>query len=212
MTRARAVLKGIVDAIAVVLLAPAAATAWLERAIAVEAEAVFSFWAHCVALVPGPPGIVARRAYYRLTLDACASSFYVGFGALFSHRSSIVEDGAYIGTYALVGSARLGPGCLIGSRASLLSGSQLHQLDEAGRWLPTDPSRRQQVQIGAFAWIGEGAIVMADVGDGAMVAAGAVVSAPVPPSVVVAGNPARFVRRLAVPLRNPDPAVEPTAR
>jgi acetyltransferase-like isoleucine patch superfamily enzyme len=37
---------------------------------------------------------------------------------------------------------------------------------------------------------------MADVGHGATVAAGSVVSNAVPPAVVVAGNPARFVRRL----------------
>ena len=48
-------------------------------------------------------------------------------------------------------------------------------------------------------WIGEGAILMADVGDGAMVSAGAVVSAPVPKRVMVAGNPARFVKKLEAP-------------
>ncbi|MGH9174895.1 MAG: acyltransferase, partial [Vicinamibacterales bacterium] len=150
-----------------------------------------------LALVPGPPGIALRRAFYRLTLEACSTSFFVGFGALFTHRDSVVEQGAYVGPYALVGSARLGRGCLIGSRASLLSGPHLHQLDEEGRWMAADVSRRQQIQIGAHAWVGEGAVVMVDVGAGAMVAAGAVVSTPVPAGIVVAGNPARFVRRLS---------------
>jgi acetyltransferase-like isoleucine patch superfamily enzyme len=46
------------------------------------------------------------------------------------------------------------------------------------------------------AWIGEAALVVADVGPGAMVTAGAVVSTPVRGGIVVAGNPARFVRDL----------------
>lgn len=196
MTRLKALAKSAVDGVSLLIIAPAAATCWIESALATNAEAVFSFWGQCLAVVPGPPGIVLRRAFYRLTLEACSKSFFVGFGALFTHRYSVVEEGVYVGAYALVGSARLGRGCLIGSRASLLSGPHLHQLDEEGRWMPADFSQRQQIHIGAHAWVGEGAIVMVDVGAGAMVAAGSVVSTPVPAGVVVAGNPSRFVRRL----------------
>jgi serine acetyltransferase len=39
-------------------------------------------------------------------------------------------------------------------------------------------------------------VIMADVGPRCMVAAGAVVAAPLPEGVMVAGNPARFVRRI----------------
>jgi serine acetyltransferase len=37
---------------------------------------------------------------------------------------------------------------------------------------------------------------MADIGDHCMVAAGSVVASPLPRGVMVAGNPARFVRRI----------------
>ena len=60
-------------------------------------------------------------------------------------------------------------------------------------------SRETRIRIGEGAWLGEGVIVMADIGPGAMVAAGAVVSAAVKGHIVVAGNPARFVRRLESP-------------
>ena len=48
-------------------------------------------------------------------------------------------------------------------------------------------------------WIGAGAIILPGVtiGAGAVVAAGAVVNAPVPPHVLVAGVPAREIRKLA---------------
>jgi acetyltransferase-like isoleucine patch superfamily enzyme len=137
-----------------------------------------------------------RRAYYRLTLDHCASNFYIGFGALFTHQHVYIEKNAYIGPYALVGMAHLGEGCLIGSRASLLSGTTQHALDEQGRWGPCDQTRLQQIKIGDYAWIGEGAIVMANIGAGTMVAAGAVVDQDTRAGILVAGNPSRFVRKL----------------
>ena len=194
----KATAKACVDGLALVTVAPATFTCWLESSLSADAEGVFTFWAQLFAMVPGPFGIPIRRAFYRTVLDACASSFYVGFGALFTHRFAVVEDGVYIGPYALVGCARLRRGCLIGSRVSVLSGTTLHRYDVAtAEWSASDLSGRQQIDIGASAWIGEGAIIMADVGSGSMVTAGAVVSAPVAAGIVVGGNPARFVRRLA---------------
>ena len=94
----------------------------------------------------------------------------------------------------MVGSANLGAGCLIGTRASLLSGLGHHQLGDDGKW-HLDPVI-SRITIGANVWVGEAALVMADVGEGTLVAAGAVVSSPVAAGVVVAGNPARFVRHV----------------
>lgn len=51
--------------------------------------------------------------------------------------------------------------------------------------------------VGNDVWLGYGSLVMPGVaiGDGAVVAAGSVVTANVPPYVIVGGNPARLVRR-----------------
>lgn len=201
--------KATANGVCLALMAPLAATAWLEARLTDRGEHVFAFWSHIVSQLPGLPGLYLRRAYYRLTIDACAASYFIGFGAFFSHRHAIVEHGVYIGPYAIVGSARLGEGCLIGSRVSILSGPDLHELDEDGNWTASDLARMRQVQIGAGAWVGEAAVVMADVGVRSMVAAGAVVSQPVPPGVVVAGNPARFVRRLGTAAPPSVPTVAP---
>jgi len=154
---------------------------------------MFLFWAHVFSVLPGKTGMFLRRAYYRLTLDRCASNFYVGFGALFTHRRVIVEKNAYIGAYALVGSAHLGEGCLIGSRASLLSGTQQHVLDEQVTGGPCDKVRLRMIKIGNYAWIGEGANIMANIGEGTMVAGGAVVDQDARGGILLAGNPSRFV-------------------
>lgn len=60
-----------------------------------------------------------------------------------------------------------------------------------------DGRRARRVEIGNDVWIGRGAIVLAGrtIGDGAVVGAGAVVTRPVEPYTIVAGNPARPIRR-----------------
>jgi virginiamycin A acetyltransferase len=192
----RLAIKTSLNGLCQALVSPCALSCWLEDRITNGSESIFLFWAHVFSVFPGHMGVFLRRAYYRLTLDRCASNFYIGFGALFTHRCALVEKDAYIGAYALVGSAHLGEGCLIGSRASLVSGTALHALDEQGRWGPCDKTRLRQIKIGDYAWIGEGAIVMANIGAGTMVAAGAVVEQDARAGILVAGNPSRFVRKL----------------
>lgn len=190
----RAVKRGI-DACCAVAVAPCV---WSCRGRPGPAapDPGFTFWAQALALVPGLPGVFLRRAFYRATLDRCGRSFFVGFGAIFSHRRVTIEEDVYVGPYAIVGASRLRRGCLVGSRVSIVSGTHLHTLDADGRWSPSDYSRLRTIDIGEGAWIGEGAIVMADVGGSALVAAGAVVSNQVLRGALVAGNPARFVRYL----------------
>ena len=57
--------------------------------------------------------------------------------------------------------------------------------------------RKHHVQIGHDVWIGHGAIILPGrtVGTGAVIAAGAIVTKDVPAYTIVAGNPARIVRR-----------------
>jgi acetyltransferase-like isoleucine patch superfamily enzyme len=148
------------------------------------------------SLLPGLSGQYLRRAFYCGTLQRCCWDCKIGFGAIFSQREAIVERGVYIGTYALLGHVALRDGCLIGSRASIISSGQAHELDASGKWTPFDPSRVRITEVGRDAWVGEGALVAANVGSGAMVSAGSVVGSPVPAGIMVAGNPARFVRRL----------------
>lgn len=60
-----------------------------------------------------------------------------------------------------------------------------------------DWRRSTSVTIGHDVWIGHGAIVLAgrNIGTGAVVAGGAVVTKDVPDYTIVAGNPARIIRR-----------------
>jgi virginiamycin A acetyltransferase len=194
----RRYVKRALDVCFLALVAPAAILCALEAKHG-NRDVMFTMVAQFCALVPGLPGVFLRRAFYRLTLEACGESFFIGFGAWFSHRAARIDEDVYIGPYAVLGSCHLGRGSLIGTRCSILSGGNLHSLDRHGRWMPSDLRRLQTIHIGEYAWLGESSVVLADVGSSAMVVAGAVVSAAVPPSIVVAGNPARFVRTLTPP-------------
>src|SRR6185436_10899088 len=110
-----------------------------------DGEEVFAFWANCCALLPGLPGMYVRRAFYQLTLEQCASDWYVGFGSVFGRRRAIVEQGVYVGQYTLVGSAALRARALIGSRVSLLSGPSLHDWDADHGWLPFDGRKIRRI-------------------------------------------------------------------
>ena len=201
LTGSHQALKNLANAVALILVAPCAGMAAAEGRLGLDREAIFNFWTHVFALAPGLPGMYLRRAFYRLTLDDCAIDFFVGFGTIFTHRRARVEPGVYIGPYGLIGGATLRRGCLIGSRVSIVSGRNLHELQPDGTWGPSRIETLQPLEIGEHCWIGEASTVLANVGRGALVGAGSVVAAAVPAGVMVAGNPARFIRVLQPPAR-----------
>jgi virginiamycin A acetyltransferase len=165
-----------------------------EELLSKDGEVIFNTCAQFMAVLPGLPGAFLRRSYYTLTLEKCSPHCHIGFGAVISHRYAIIEPHVYIGNYALIGSAHLGERCLIGSRASIISGKYLHEKNPDGTWSTFSSDRLERILVGKNVWIGEGAIILADIGEGSCVGAGSVVSVKVKPNIMVVGNPARFVK------------------
>ncbi len=152
-------------------------------------DTVFVLGGQSLALVPGVIGNAARAAYYRHTLARFAPDAAVHFGSYFSKRGARVAEGSGIGAYCVIGLADIGPGVRIASRVSITSG--LHHHGDAGG--VGGPDRIERVTIGAQSWIGEGALIGADVGARCVVGMGAVVIVPVPDDATVLGNPARQI-------------------
>jgi acetyltransferase-like isoleucine patch superfamily enzyme len=192
----RRLIKLFLNTTAAVLVAPSVFICYLETKRGPGYERFFHGWGQFYAIVPGLMGMCLRRAFYRGTLSECSEDCQISFGVLFNHRQAMVGRAVYIGPYALLGRVKLGRGCLIGSRSSILSTGQHHVMDEQGRWTTPDDLSFEVTEVGEYAWIGEAAIVMAEVGKGAMISAGAATASKVPDHVMVAGNPARFVKRL----------------
>jgi acetyltransferase-like isoleucine patch superfamily enzyme len=88
----------------------------------------------------------------------------------------------------------IGRDVLVAAGVHIPSGPATHQIDDLSRPIREQGRAEQLVRIGAGAWIGEAAVIMADVGADAVVGAGAVVTRPVPPRAIVAGVPAKIIR------------------
>jgi virginiamycin A acetyltransferase len=182
-----------------ILLLPLIVGAWIEAAV-FDAERWFSACAELLSIAPGWPGNLLRKGFYGATLRGCAVRVSIAFGTLIVHRDAAVGHGVSIGSYCIIGRADIGDGAQIASRVSVTSGR--HQHGSAAACVDPTTPRLERVAIGVQAWIGEGAIVMADIGRASIVGAGSVVTRAVADGVTVAGNPAReLVSGAAAPLR-----------
>lgn len=110
-----------------------------------------------------------------------------------------IDDGAYLGHFlrlSAMTSVHIGAEALVSDRVYISDTG--HTYED-----PTVPIKRQglrdgrRVAIGEGCWIGIGAVIVGDVtiGRNAVVAANSVVRGDVEPCTVVAGDPARVVRR-----------------
>ncbi len=159
-----------------------------------EKNAVFSSFCQFLSLFPGKSGSYLRNSFLHLTMTNCEPEVVVSFGALFSQVDTEILSGTYIGPQCNIGSSRIGKNCLLGSGVHILSGKQQHSIDDLDTPIRDQGGTFTKVSIGEDTWIGNGAIIMADVGSQCVVAAGAVVVNPIADRVVVAGNPAVVVK------------------
>jgi acetyltransferase-like isoleucine patch superfamily enzyme len=118
----------------------------------------------------------------------------IGFGTIFSKAGARIDDRAYIGPGGFLGLVHIERDVLIGSGVHITSGKQTHGTADVTRPIREQEGEATLVRIGAGAWIGSAAVVMADVGAHSIVGAGSVVTKPVPESVLAAGVPAAVIR------------------
>jgi acetyltransferase-like isoleucine patch superfamily enzyme len=181
----RLLLKRTTQWVLLIAMSPVAALAGFGRF-----EAVYSFFAHTLALLPGILGVFMRAAYYRLTLTACAADVTIGFGTYFAHPEASVGTHVSVGAYCVIGRTRIGERTQVASHVQIVSGRHQHVRGAGGR---VEEGSYRQVVVGPDCWIGSGAILMANVGARVTIGAGAVVTKEFPEGVVAAGNPARVL-------------------
>jgi hypothetical protein len=175
-----------------------------------------------------PAGIEVDASAYLGTSYSFSRCGPLRLGAVQIGRGASLCDGTTLdigpagvvrlGEFALVTSARIvcdreieiGPYALVSWDVVLMDSYRV----------PTDPAERRRfmraepgahreaprpIRLGRNSWVGFGVCVLpgVQIGDGSIVAARSVVAADVPPDVVVAGNPARVVRRLGRDARAP---------
>lgn len=147
-----------------------------------------------LSLAPGLIGVYLRRAFLMRVLAHCDKTATIEFGTLFSQAGARLDENVYVGPRCHLGLVHIERDALLGPAVHVPSGARTHGTSD-----PTKPIREQaharvMVRIGAGAWIGSAAVVMADVGANCVVGAGAVVTKPLPDGVVAAGVPARVIK------------------
>jgi acetyltransferase-like isoleucine patch superfamily enzyme len=190
---AKAALKWLARAGATLLVSPlllvyVCSAAFLGRDRALENAT------ELLSLLPGLPGQYLRRAFLARVLAGCHPSAFIGFGSIFSKAGAKIDANVYIGPRCHIGLAHVERDVLIAAGVHLLSGARTHSITELSRPIREQGGVNSLVRVGAGAWIGSAAVVMADVGRDTVVGAGAVVTRPLPDGVIAVGVPARVVR------------------
>jgi virginiamycin A acetyltransferase len=155
---------------------------------------VFSSFSQFLSLFPGKLGAYLRASFYHFTMAHCDLDTVIGFGTLLSQQDTELLTGCYIGPHSNIGKCRIETNCLLGSGVHILSGKEQHNFDDLDRPLNQQGGKFIKVGIGEDSWLGNGAIIMANVGKKCIVAAGAVVVNDVPDYAIVGGNPAKVIK------------------
>jgi phosphonate metabolism protein (transferase hexapeptide repeat family) len=162
--------------------------------------------------------MVAKALSIQPTIDPTAKlqevrlGAYCEVGARTILHEVTMRDYSYVVNDSEIAYTTIGKFCSIAAMTRInpgnhpmLRASQAHFTYRASAYFPGESDeaeffdwrRQHYVHIGHDVWIGHGAIVLPgrNIGTGAVVAAGAVVTKDVPAYTIVAGNPARSIRR-----------------
>jgi virginiamycin A acetyltransferase len=200
---AKSAVKWLLHGLATIVVSPMFLSFWFGACLLGRDRALESA-SQALALLPGLTGVMLRRAFLAQVLERCDRSAEVSFGTLFSQCGAIIEAAVYVGPRCHLGLVHLEKDVLIAAGVHIPSGGQTHHFDDPDKPIREQGGERSIVRIGAGAWIGSAAIVMADVGAGTIVGAGSVVTKPLPANVIAAGVPARIIReRFATTAKDP---------
>lgn len=160
----------------------------------------------------------AKHLYEAPTVDPsakiqdCRLGRYTEVGARTILSETALDDYSYIVHDGEVAGTTIGKFCSIASHVRINPGnhpmhraSQAHFTYRSRQYWPEEADdaaffvwrRAHPVTIGHDVWIGHGAVILPGraIGTGAVIGAGSIVTRDVAPYTIVAGNPARMIRR-----------------
>ncbi len=185
--------KRLLNGLALAAVLPAALLCRLGMRLGGPARS-FQGWSQAFSLVPGLTGVYLRRAFYKLVLPRCDADCCLSFGTIFSHPTARVGRNVYVGLYCCLGDVTLEDDVLLASQVSVANGGAQHGIDRLDVPIREQPGTFPHVTIGRDTWVGDRAVVLADVGNHCVIGAGSVVTKPVPDYAIAVGVPAKVVR------------------
>ena len=157
-------------------------------------KSFFTSMSQLLSLFPGKTGSYLRLSVYSSIMNNCSFTGVIGFGSIFSDVNTDIAENVYIGPQCNIGKSVIGRNSLIASGVHILSGKNQHDFTDLNTPIQQQGGSYQRITIGEDCWIGNTAVIMANVGMKSIVAAGSVVVNDVPDFAVVAGNPAKVIR------------------
>ncbi|WP_230706478.1 acyltransferase [Marinobacter adhaerens] len=158
-----------------------------------KSESVFQGFSQLLSLVPGKVGIYIRASFYSLACPNTSDEISIGFLTILSHRNTTIGPSVYIGPQCNIGKCFIGQNTLIGSGVHILSGAQQHNFEDLSTPIQEQGGTYTKIAIGEDCWLGNQALIMANLEEKTVVAAGSVVTKPFEKGAIVAGNPARVI-------------------
>lgn len=153
----------------------------------------FTAFSQFLCQFPGKSGVYLRHAFYKFTAAKCDIDAHIGYGTIFSDRQVSIGRSAYVGNYCSIGNVTIEDDVLIASHVSLMNGTRQHKIDRLDVPVREQVGEFPLITIGEDSWIGEKAIVSANIGKHCVVGAGAVVLSDLPDYAIAVGVPAKIV-------------------
>jgi len=189
----RAILKNIIFNLSAVLISPIIIIYKLLSIID-KSDQLFASFSQLLSLVPGKTGNYLRASFYFFCMQHCEKYCVVSFLSIFSQRETELESGVYIGPGCNIGLSNIKKNTLLGSGVHIMSGKQQHNIIDLNTPIKDQGGHLEKIVIGENCWIGNGALIMADIGDHSIIGAGSVVVDKIPPFSIAVGNPAKVIQ------------------
>jgi len=157
-------------------------------------DTLFSAFSQLLSLLPGKVGAYLRSGFYSIIMQSYNANVHTSFATLFSQVDTEIAAGVYIGPQCNIGKCYIGENTLLGSAVHIMSGKEQHNFNDIDKPIKDQGGLFAKISVGKNCWLGNGALVMANIGDDCVVAAGSVVINDVPSKSIVAGNPAKVIK------------------
>jgi acetyltransferase-like isoleucine patch superfamily enzyme len=189
----REFVKSLARAAAVVVVSPMLLSFGV-RAVLFGRDRAIEGSTQLLAFVPGLLGQYLRRAFLGFALEHCHPTATISFGTIFSRAGARIDERVYIGPMCHLGLVHLERDVLVGAGVHLPSGADTHGIADLSIPIREQPGIERRIRVGHGSWIGNNAVIMADVGHDTVVGAGSVVTRPVAAFVIAGGVPARVIK------------------
>ncbi|MDA8441986.1 MAG: acyltransferase, partial [Peptococcaceae bacterium] len=149
------------------------------------------------AHLPFYVGECSRYFYYKFTLKQVGRKVVFKYGSFCQYRNTFIGNRVLIGFYNILGEVTIGDDVLLGSYVNITSGKNQHSFADVNQKINAQPALgRVMVHIGNDVWIGNNAVIAADIGSRCVVGLGSVVVKKLSSHGVYGGNPAKLIKQI----------------